>query len=105
MASFSKILSIQLQARSPCPKNDATNWQIPQGNDTLIDRTLQSSTFFASFWFLHAHWFLDAQVWGGSSVSGCGRPGDAPDRPNPTLGGVLNLPPDLSHESDGWDDF
>ena len=40
------------------------------------------------------------------SVSGGGRPGDAPDRPAPTQGwGVLsnNLPPDLSH-SDEWDD-
>jgi len=41
------------------------------------------------------------------SVSGGGRPGDAPDRPPPTHGwGVLsnNLPSDLSH-SDEWDDF
>ena len=41
------------------------------------------------------------------SVSGGGRPGDAPDRPPPTQGwGVLsnNLPSDLSH-SDEWDDF
>jgi hypothetical protein len=53
-----KILSIQLQARSPCTRNDATNWPIPQGSDTPIDRELQSSTFFAPFWFLHAHWFF-----------------------------------------------
>ena len=41
------------------------------------------------------------------SVSGGGRPGDAPDRPPPTQGwGVFsnNLPSDLSH-SDEWDDF
>jgi hypothetical protein len=41
------------------------------------------------------------------SVSGGGRPGDAPDRPHLTHGwGVLsnNLPSDLSH-SDEWDDF
>ncbi len=41
------------------------------------------------------------------SVSGGGRPGDAPDRPPPThWWGVLsnNLPSDLSH-SDEWDDF
>jgi hypothetical protein len=41
------------------------------------------------------------------SVSGDGRPGDAPDRPPPTQGwGVFpnNLPSDLSH-SDKWDNF
>ena len=41
------------------------------------------------------------------SVSGGGRPGDAPDRPPPTHEwGVLsnNLPSDLSR-SDEWDDF
>ena len=41
------------------------------------------------------------------SVSGGGRPGDAPDHPPPThWWGVLsnNLPSDLSH-SDEWDDF
>jgi len=50
------------------------------------------------------------EYWAGEaflSVSGGGRPGDAPDRPPPTHGwGVLsnNLPSDLSC-SDEWDDF
>jgi hypothetical protein len=74
-------------------------------------------------WFLHSgntregytKNFICSRLSGGKergeaflmSVSGGGRPGDAPDRPPPTQGwGVLsnNLPPDLSH-SDEWDDF
>jgi hypothetical protein len=38
-------------------------------------------------------------------VLGCGCPGDAPDHPNPTLGGVLNLPSDLSHGVAGGTSF
>ena len=55
--------------------------------------------------------YISDWVWDGGgvlmSVSGGGRPGDAPDHPPPThWWGVLsnNLPSDLSH-SDEWDDF